>query len=155
MNSAWPAIAELVPQKPPMVLLDEVVAHADERTSCRVRVRPGIPFADVAGHVPVTVALEYMAQCAAVRSGLRRRAQGNGPVKVGFLIGTRALRFHRRRFDSGSVLAVSVRDVWDDGELASFACEVRDERDGALAAECVLNALIPKNPYDVPGVRPA
>lgn len=149
MKVEWPSVASVVPQKPPMVLLDEIVDHDDVWTRCRVRIRPGIPCAESDGSVPIAVTLEYMAQCAAVRSGLRRRARGNGPPREGFLIGTRRLVFHWPRLANGEVLDVRVRELWDDGELSSFQCEVAREGSGELAAECILNAFIPADPVHV------
>lgn len=152
-RSPWPPIAEVVPQKPPMVLLDEIVAHDEQATACVVRIQPTSPFADEEGAVPIAVALEYMAQCAAARSGLQLRARGE-PVGIGLLLGSRKIRFHAPRLIAGQLLEVRVRDIWSDGELASFACEVGDAQSGQLLAECALNALRPQNLASILGERP-
>lgn len=152
-RAEWPAIAEVVPQKPPMILLDEIVAHDAQATACAVRIQPTSAFADEDGSVPIAVALEYMAQCAAVRSGLQQRARG-APVGIGFLLGSRKIRFHAPRLLAGQVLEIRVRDIWSDGELASFACEVGDAESGRLLAECALNALRPQDLASMLGERP-
>jgi predicted hotdog family 3-hydroxylacyl-ACP dehydratase len=155
MSAFWPPIDSLVPHKPPMVLLDEVVSHDASGTVCRVRVGPGRPFADESGDLPIAVTLEYMAQCAAVRTGLRRWSEGKGAVRVGYLIGTRLLRFSRERLASGDELDVRAKEVWDDGELASFACGVHAAGSGELVAECVLNAVIPADAAQASGAKEA
>lgn len=141
----WPAVASVLPQKPPMVLLDEIVAHDATSTTCRVRIRRGAPFADERGDVPSYVALEYMAQTAAAHSGLASRAQGT-PIRLGFLLGSRRIELHVERFLAGQELDIVARQVWSDGELGSFACTVRDVAGSATLAECVLNALSPRDP---------
>jgi len=141
----WPAVASVLPQSPPMVLLDEIVAHDADSTTCRVRIGFGVPFADDAGDVPSYVALEYMAQTAAAHSGLVSRARGE-PIRVGYLLGSRRIELHVDHFRAGQELSVVAVQVWSDGVLGSFACEVRDAAGGGALVECVLNAMSPADP---------
>lgn len=128
-----------------MVLLDEIVAHDADSTTCRVRVGFGVPFADDCGDVPAYVALEYMAQTAAAHSGLVSCARGE-PIRVGYLLGSRRVDLHVDHFRAGQQLSVVAVQVWSDGVLGSFACEVRDAGNGAALAQCVLNAMSPADP---------
>jgi predicted hotdog family 3-hydroxylacyl-ACP dehydratase len=144
-SSPWPEIGELVPQSPPMILLEKVLAHDADETTCRVRIAIGNAFVDVEGHVGVQVALEFMAQTAAAHSGLQRRALGAG-TRIGFLLGSRRIRFHTGRFHAGQLLDVRAREVWRDESLGSFDCSVRDATSGLLLAECILNAISPEDP---------
>lgn len=135
-------VEDVLPQKPPMVLLDSILSHTVGATSCTVRIGPSAPFADADGAVPSWVALEYMAQCAAAHSGLCEREKGL-PIRIGFLLGSRRIVFHAALFSSGQELEVSAHETWNDDELASFECAVRDRCGGALLAECQLVAYSP------------
>lgn len=144
---AW-TLLDVLPQQPPMVLLDEIVAHDGDSTSCAVRIGPASPFASEEGSVPCWIALEYMAQCAAAHSGIKERDQGH-PIRLGFLLGSRRVAFHVQSFGPGAALLVTARVAWDDGELASFECAVKDRATGALLAECELSAYSPHDLQDL------
>jgi 3-hydroxyacyl-[acyl-carrier-protein] dehydratase len=85
-------LAELIPHRPPMVLIDalgECTAQAAEAVktflpdSCGVR----------EGYVQQGALIEALAQTAAALFGRQARAQGRG-VGVGMLVGVSAFRFH-------------------------------------------------------------
>lgn len=139
-----PRLEDVLPHKPPMVLLDEVIAHTAEKTTCIVRIQRDGPFTAPDGTVPNWVAVEYMAQCAAAHAGLRGREAG-APVRIGFLLGSRRIVFHAARFELGQELEVSAHEAWTDGELASFTCEVRDRAGLRLLAECEISAYRPNS----------
>ncbi len=139
---------DVLPQKPPMVLLDAIVAHHADSTTCSVRIDSASFFASADGSIPSWVALEFMAQCAAAHSGICERDKGN-PIRLGFLLGSRRLALHVPSFLAGQELLVSARVAWDDGELASFECHVRDRESGALLADCELSAYSPHNIKDL------
>ena len=88
-------VESIVPQRPPMVLIDEVVARqADEITvQCDGPADwPVLPSR--VGACRSHVALEWMAQACAAFAG-SEAIDGDRPVKVGFLLGTRD--FHANR----------------------------------------------------------
>ena len=136
-----------------MILLDKIVSHSADKTVCSVRIEPTSAFANADGSIPCWVALEYMAQCAAAHSGLCDREQGL-EIRLGFLLGSRRLTFHVQRFDAGQDLRVGANSTWSDGELASFACDVRDAG-GTLLADCDLAAYSPHNLQDLLQRQPA
>ena len=117
-----------------MVLLDEVVAHTDSETVCALQIRRSLPFADRQGRVPVWVSLEFMAQCAAARGGLRL-PRSSGSQVVGLLVGARRLRFAVPEFLGAQRLAVEARDAGRSGGLFLFDCTVRDADSEDLFAE--------------------
>lgn len=128
--TALPPVASLVPHRPPMVLLDEVRAWDGATARCRLTVRPDAPFA-VEGRVPAAVALEYMAQCAAVHGGLGARDRGE-PARGGYLLGARSLSLAVDHFDAGDVLDVEARREDGDGTLEHYEAAVH--RAGARVA---------------------
>ncbi len=95
-----------------------------------------------------------MAQTAAAHSGLRGRKQSE-PIRIGYLLGTRRLDLMVEYFLPGQTLVTQAQEVWSDGELGSFACQILDEASGAVLAACTLSAFSPHTPAHEPGLRDA
>lgn len=141
----FPPLRELVPHAGPMVLLDEVVAHDEQATTCAVAIAAQQLFREPDGSVPVWIGIEYMAQCIAVHAGLVQRAAGKLEAQRGLLVGARGLRFHVDRFPSEQRLLATARRRWAGGTaLVSFDCQLRDAADGTLLAEGRLNCFAPR-----------
>ncbi len=121
--TAFPPIAALVPHKPPMLLLDRVLSYSTDFVSCEVEIRVDSPFVRD-GVVPAIVGLEYMAQCVATFAGLSARDKDEAP-RVGFLLGSRDVRFDVDGFVVGDRLVVEARRTWGETDVGSFACQVR------------------------------
>src|SRR5262245_53157601 len=83
--TAFPPIVEVVPRRPPMLLLDRVLSYDGERVVSELVLRPDSPFAE-GDEVPAIVGIEYMAQTIAAGAGLSARDKGQ-PARVGFLLG--------------------------------------------------------------------
>lgn len=137
----FPPLHELVPHRPPMLLLDEVVGHDERRTTCRTAARAAPPCPG-SGPVPAWAALEYMAQCIAAHAGLCARSAGH-PPRVGLLIGASRVAFHRAAFRSGQALTVVAEHVWGETALGSFACRVDDADTARPLAEGTLKVFAP------------
>lgn len=133
--TAFPPIADLLPHSGAMVLLDEVVEHAEGRIVTRVRLHAASLFAE-GGRIPALVAIEYMAQTIGAYAGLRAVAAGQ-PVRIGYLLGTRDLSLGLDAFDAGDELVVEARHVWGDEQLGSFECVV--SRGGRAVASALVN----------------
>jgi predicted hotdog family 3-hydroxylacyl-ACP dehydratase len=114
--------AELLPQTPPMLLVDEVVEYAFPHAAARVRIRPDSPFVED-GKVPALVALEYMAQAVGVIVGYQSLARGE-PIRIGFLLGTRELSLEVDHFEVGDELIAEADHLFGDRTLGSFKCTV-------------------------------
>ena len=123
MTRAYPPIAELVPHRPPMLLLDRVLSYDGETVICETVLAPGSLFVD-GGEVPAVVAIEYMAQTIAAGAGLLARDKGEG-ARMGFLLGCRDLTIAVDSFQVGDWLTIDARRTWGGDELVSFACKVQ------------------------------
>ena len=121
----FPPLAELVPHKPPMLLLDRVLSYSTDFVTCEVEIRADSPFGGTDG-VPAIVGVEYMAQCVATYAGLSAREKGQ-PARIGFLLGSREIRLEADSFPTGTKLTVEARRTWGENDLGSFACEVRSQ----------------------------
>ena len=122
-SASYPPIADLVPHRPPMLLLDRVLSYDGERVVCEVVLQSRSPFA-VDGEVPALVGLEYMAQAIAAGAGLSARGRGR-PGRVGFLLGCRELTIAVDAFQVGDRLTIEARRTWGETDIGSFACKVR------------------------------
>ncbi|MBX7114703.1 MAG: 3-hydroxylacyl-ACP dehydratase [Myxococcaceae bacterium] len=141
MAFQW-TIAELIPHRGALCLLDGVIESHGPRLRAQLTVRDDGFFFDAVsgGGVPAWVGLEYMAQTAAAHVGVEQRLAGSAP-RVGFLLGTRRYRCNVPVFTPGTVLTVSVERVALSHEgLAAY--EARIEGAGVVATSQV-NCLLP------------
>ncbi len=131
-------LEDVLPHRPPMVLLDEIVSVDEKERSLVAR-------ATIRGEwCENWASIELMAQAAAALAGVFDRAAGSTrPARPGFLLGTRRIRMYVPAFEVGKTYEVTAKDVFSDAESASFECSVRDG--DAVAAEAVLNAYRPND----------
>ena len=120
--TALPTLLEVLPHRPPMILLDHLEEVAEDSVACSVTIRPDSPFVDD-GAVPGVVATEYMAQCVAAFAGCNALRRGEA-VRIGYLIGATRIDLTRDRFEVGEELRVSARRIWGDDSLGKFECGV-------------------------------
>ncbi len=105
----WPAPAELLPHRPPMLLLRAVLAHAPAETCCEGWFDQ--EFAQFCGgEVPIAFALELIAQTAAVHHGLSELARGHAFARAtrGLLLGSRRLQLVAKTLPTEEPLRVTV-----------------------------------------------
>jgi len=122
--TAFPPIAEVIPHRPPMLLLDRIVEFTPEKSvTCEVRIRGDAPFVEDGG-VPAVVGIEYMAQSVAAFAGLSARADGKG-VRIGLLLGCREMTLAIDAFAVGDTLTVNARRTWGETDLGHFSCNVQ------------------------------
>jgi predicted hotdog family 3-hydroxylacyl-ACP dehydratase len=122
--TSYPPIVELVPHRPPMLLLDRVLSYDGERVVCETVLGPDSPFAEQ-GEVPAVVGIEYMAQTIAAGAGLSARDKGDQAGRTGFLLGCRNLSIAVDSFQIGDRLTVEARRTWGENQIGSFACKVQ------------------------------
>ncbi len=141
MSPSYPRPIELVPHSGPMCLLSRVLEHEASRTTCEARVDASGCFCSADGSVPAWLALEYMAQCAAVHGGLRARRAG-APPRPGLFLGSRRAALHVDEFPAGARLWVTARHHRGETGLVAFDCEVVPAGGGAPLAEGRLSVLV-------------
>lgn len=142
MNREFPSPSALLPHAGPMRLLERVLSHDADGTRCAVAAQGGAPFCDASGRLPAWVAVEWMAQCAAVDGSLRGRARGEAP-RPALFVGSRRISFAVEAFEPKARLEVTARHAAGrpGAGLLAFDCVVREAgRDEALA-EGRLNVL--------------
>ena len=132
VTAPFPAISDLIPHSNAMSLLDRVLEHTHDHTVCRIDVRGSALFAEADGSVPSWIALEYIAQCAAVHGGLSGR-DGRESPRPGLLLGCRRLRLHADRFEADQPLDVTARHHRGESGLVAFDGSVQDLAGNVLA----------------------
>lgn len=141
-EAPYPPMTHLLSHRPPMILLDRMVAATTEESTCEVTIEPQTLFRETAG-VPGYVGLEYMAQAVAAHGGYQSYRAGD-PIKVGFLLGTPQWRSWCRFFTMGQTLRVHVRHVWGDQEFMRFHCTITSASTGQLLQQADLNVFKPR-----------
>ena len=129
-------LEDILPHRPPMVLLDEVLSvdEKDRSLVASATIRPEWR--------ENWSAIELMAQAAAALAGVFDRVSGSSrTARPGFLLGTRRIKFAVPAFEVGRTYLVTAKDVFSDAESASFECTVRDGDE--VVASAVLNAFRP------------
>jgi predicted hotdog family 3-hydroxylacyl-ACP dehydratase len=138
-------IAEILPHRPPMVLIDEACGMEGDCFKALVGITPASPFFSGSG-VPAWVGLEYMAQTVAAYSGALGLAKG-GKVRVGMLLGTREYSAEVPEFSDGMRLEVLARlDIFQDNGVSSVNCRIRTS-DGRTLAQAQITVI------DVPDIQ--
>lgn len=146
MSEALRQLEALLPHRPPMILLDEVVACVDDYAEARVTIRRDAPFFDAAlDAMPAWVGIEYMAQTIALWGGDQQLRSGR-EIKVAFLLGTRAYRSNVAQFPPGALLSVRVDALYgEESGLGAFGCRI----DGpGIEVTARISAFRPQNPED-------
>lgn len=138
-----PQLLELLPHRPPMMVLAQVVSVAVPGEAVAIAdTSSSSAFYDPdLGGIPACVALEYMAQTMALAVGAERRREGK-PPKVGFVLGTRRLSVKVAAFECGKRYEVKATCACADDAVASFDCSIQDP-EKEIVAMATLTAYQP------------
>ena len=137
MSDPFPAPGELLPHRPPMLLLRAVLAYRREETRCEGWFDGAFARA-CGGEVSAAFGLELIAQAAALHHGLRQRAEGSPQTAAarGLLLGSRRLTLGCRSLPAEESLTVTVFDGGQEpgpGGLIRFEGRVEDAAGQVLA----------------------
>lgn len=139
-------LADLLPHRGPMLLLDTVADWGESFLEAVVEHRAPNIFADKNGHIPTWVGIEYMAQAIAAWVGIQSRLRGE-EIRLGFLLGTRQYVTNREYFEVGEKLHVRVEKLLlDENNLALFDCRIHaHNNNNNLLASAQIKAIQPDN----------
>src|SRR5271166_2276358 len=104
-------IEELIAHRPPMRLLDRIIAVSEKNVLAETVVRADNPFFESGRGLPAYVGLEMMAQAIAAIDGMKRRSGGLRP-EIGFLLGCRRLVSRRESFGENEKLTIAAEMVF-------------------------------------------
>lgn len=127
----------LLPQQPPMRLIDTALHADDQSASSRTVITADNLLIDERGRFPAAGLIEVMAQTVGIFAGRMRILSGDIP-RAGLLLGTRRLSLHQPSFPIGTVLLCRVEKTFesDDG-LWQFDCRVEAAQTESTEHECI------------------
>jgi len=125
---SFTAVADLLPHSGDMVWLDRVNQWGDDFIEVSATPKGHPWFGDNERGVPSCVGIEYMAQAIAALAGLLSRREG-GPIRIGFLLGTRKYTTHVPFFPHNAMLTIRARQVCvTENNFGLMDCEIRSDR---------------------------
>ncbi len=128
-HPAFPPVATLVPHAAPMLLIDRILNANDDSMTAEVTIQPDSMFCDANDGVPGYVGIEYIAQTVSAYSGWRAQkasaSASDAKPKIGYLLGTRKMTLAVDAFKPGDRLEITVKNVFEDGEMGVFDGTVR------------------------------
>lgn len=130
-------IETYLPHRPPMLLIEDVLAVTDDRFVCRTAIRPDCVFA-LEDSVHPSAMIEFVAQACAAGIGVLAARTGDTP-KLGLLMGCREIAFSVESFAVGDELTITADKLFGQTQMAAFACTV--ERRGAVCATIQLSVV--------------
>jgi predicted hotdog family 3-hydroxylacyl-ACP dehydratase len=144
-------IAELIPQKPPMRLVDEFVGFEGDTVHCRITIdETNIFFDKELEGIPHWVAIEIMAQTAGSYGKSSKFSSNDGDnnePSIAFLLSVRGYKTDVKSYRVGSVLDIFAECIIIDKGTGVFNCKV--VQDGQQVASLTINAYQPQNYEDV------
>ncbi|NMH60667.1 3-hydroxydecanoyl-ACP dehydratase [Alteromonas ponticola] len=134
-------VLELIPHRPPMLLINKLLKVTESSSSALVVIDSEASFFQADKGVPAWVGLEYMGQTAALIAGHQLQLGVVSP-HLGFLLGTRTFTAECDYYETGK-LKVSCREkaIVGDG-LATFECLIETYPQDAQQAECLATATL-------------
>lgn len=126
---SFPPLDDLIPHRPPMRLIEEIVGEVDGVFVCRGAIPAELAIDGLASPM---LGIEMGAQAAAVMAALDQQAtEGSREAPaIGYLISIRAAHFETPILPAGQLLTVSVRSLGGIRPLASY--EISVTADGSL-----------------------
>lgn len=120
-------IEDYIPHTPPMRLVEELVKGDDAGvTTALVITRESTFFSEELNGVPAWVGLEYMAQTAAVWTGMED-LRHQRPVELGFLVSARQYRAQQPVFPLGERLMVTITRQFGEDAIVVFDGAIRSD----------------------------
>ena len=129
-------LAEILPHKKPMILIDDIVDYSIKEKwlkSC-VTISPNSLFYDKESKgIDSVVGIEYMAQTIGCYAYFRNQLK---KPQIGFLLGTRLYNNGIKQFDLGKTYYILVKEVFV-AEIYSFECFIYNEKNEEIASATV------------------
>ena len=130
-------ILKYIPQRPPMVMVEEILHSDDASTRTKLTIHEDNMFV-YDGKFSPSGLTENMAQTAAARAGYVF-VENDLPVKLGFIGAVKNLRIYRRP-EVGAILQTEVKELGTVMNISSVKIESKIEEE--LIAECEMKIFI-------------
>jgi len=123
MHNPFPPVSELLPHRPPMILIDQVIAYDPPTITCTVCTRSAYLPKSGPGEISLAVGYEWMAQTIGAYVGLTAKL-ANHSIKIGFLLGTRRAEFFTDCFKEHQAITCCTKLLGHFDELGVFDSEL-------------------------------
>lgn len=123
--TAFPSIADCLPHRGPMLLLDRILASSADTIRVAAQVDAAAWYADADGAMPAWIGVELMAQTTGAHIGLLA-LMGTAAARPGVLLGTRRYTMQASRFAAATWLVIDAeRVLWTEEGHGAYACTIR------------------------------
>lgn len=137
--------APYLPHSGRMVLLDSIDFYDKSSLKAEAHIGAGhILLPDGANALPIHLGMEIMAQGIAAWAGIQAALRGE-PVRLGFLLGSRKIRFCAQEIPVGSLLSLSVRQSYQDAAGMGVFESSLSYRDGRELISGALTVFSPNS----------
>jgi predicted hotdog family 3-hydroxylacyl-ACP dehydratase len=137
-----PELADYLPHKNSMLLLDRIVGYdlSTYRLLSEVDIwEDNLFFNPDLGGVGAWTGFEYMAQSIAALSGVHAKTVLDIEPKIGFIMSIRAFETKVAAFPPGKTLQIGVEQLFREGSVVAFNCNIL--LDGQEITTAVVNAI--------------
>ena len=139
--TAHPDPQTLLPHRPPMCLIDRVIAISSTHACAQATItRSHIFFRPHLDGMAIWSGIELMAQAIGLYAGYRRKALE--PPGIGLLLSVRRFIPERLLIQADETLIISVHRQLLENRLGVFTCHIQSMQHEALAC-ATLNAYLP------------
>lgn len=129
-------LAEILPHKEPMILIDDVVGYSiDERwlKSCVTIREDNIFYDKELKGIDSVVGIEFMAQTIGCYAYFRKQLK---KPQIGFLLGTRLYNNAVKVFELGKTYYILIKEVFV-ADIYSFECFIYNEKEEEVASATI------------------
>lgn len=142
LNSRFDSrLFELIPHRPPMLLINKVLSVNETSSSSLVQIDESSSFFEEGHGVPAWIGLEYMGQTAALIAG-HQLQQGLVAPHLGFLLGTRAYKAECSYFAAGEYSVRCEEKAFVGDGLATFDCFIENYSETSQNVKCLATASL-------------
>lgn len=134
----FPPLTAFMPHRPPMLMLDRMIACDEREARCEKTLREGDLLVEE-GEASALITLELFAQTAAAHFGYLGFSRGGG-FASGALLGTRRIELDEPRLRVGERLVIRARQVMSMPPAAQYECEL--SREGVVIARGTINVAM-------------
>ena len=129
-------LAKILPHKPPMILLDEIVEVDIEnnKLTSSFKVYPDKVFFEKNRGINSLTGIEFMAQTIGAYAYFKNNC---AEPKPGLLLGTRLYNNKIPYFKEGEEYKVTVHEIFTDNQIAVFDCLIYDKNRDEIASATV------------------
>ncbi|MDR0454694.1 MAG: hypothetical protein LBH05_07790 [Deferribacteraceae bacterium] len=150
LNTKYNDLKDILPHKPPMILIDRVLEYDLEARSLAAEfdvTEKSLFFDSSIGGAPSWVGMEYMAQALGAFSGIYIAENDGGKPEIAFLLGSRDYQMFVDIFELNKTYTVYILENFADATLGSYHCLIKNG--DFMCAKADITAYKPKDPFKI------